>query len=63
MGAQSAVIGILYLAAVAFFALWRVERERRIEITRLVWEAIDRHQMAVLRVKENAELDAIREIV
>ena len=60
---QSAVMGILYLAAVAFFALWRCEKARGDELLRALWETIDRHQMARLRAREAAELDAIREIV
>ena len=60
---QSLVIVALYLAAVVFFALWRCERERRIEFTRLVWDAIGRHQMAALRACEAEGFDVLREIV
>lgn len=59
---QSAVMGILYLAAVAFFALWRLERARRLDLIRMVREETDR-QRSVLGDLELTEFDAIREIV
>lgn len=58
---QSVVTGVLYLAAVAFFALWRYERARANTLSLFLWDEIDRHQMARLRAREAAELDAIRE--
>lgn len=63
MADQSVAMAVLYLAAVAFFALWRFERARSNELSRFLWEEIDRHQMARLRAREADELDAIREIV
>ena len=57
---QSVVTGVLYLAAVAFFALWRLERARRLDLIRMVREETDR-QRSVLGDLDIAELDAIRE--
>ena len=62
MSDQSAVIAVLYLSAVLFFALWRNERTRRFELIRMAREEVSR-QRAVLGALELAELDAIREIV
>ena len=68
---QSVVTGVLYLAAVAFFALWRseidmqamrLERARRLDLIRMVMEETDR-QRSVLGDLELTEFDAIREIV
>lgn len=59
---QSVVTGVLYLAAVAFFALWRLERARRLDLIRMVREETDR-QRSVLGDLELTEFDAIREIV
>ena len=63
MNEQSAVICVLYLAAVAFFALWRSERARANTLSLFLWDEIGRHQMARLRAREDEEFDAIREIV
>ena len=62
MNEQSAVICVLYLAAVAFFALWRFERARRLDLIRMVREETDRKR-SVLGVLELTEFDAIREMV
>ena len=63
---QSAVIAVLYLAAVLFFALWRNERGRSRALLRLfdvplgdAWAEIDRHQMARLRAREDAEREDV----
>ena len=67
---QSVVMAVLYLAAVLFFALWLNERGKRNVLLRLfdvplggAWAEIDRHQMARLRAREDAEPDAMRENV
>ena len=56
---QSAVMAVLYLAAVLFFALWRNERARANTLYRFLWVEIDRHQMARLRAREDAEREDV----
>lgn len=52
MSDQHLVIGLLYLAAALFFALWRSEVHRRKVILRQVMEQIDRIQKSSLRSRE-----------
>ena len=66
MSDQPSVMAVLYLAAVLFFALWRNERGRSRALLRLfdvplgdAWAEIDRHQMARLRVREDAEREDV----
>ena len=55
MSDQSAVMAVLYLASVTFFALWRHEMARANTLSRFLWGEIDRHQIVRLRAREAAE--------
>lgn len=52
MSDQHLVIGLLYLAAAIFFALWRSEVHRRKVILRQLMERLDRIQKIRLRGRE-----------